>query len=427
MVKFGVASALEKLRPDGALPTARSIDLAAARGECESAQIAVRAGRPIAGLSARAAPLQGASPIVPALYRVATLDLSRPSGPDGASGAWPDPLIPERDAFFGEPRRAFPVEVPAGRVQSIWVEVCVPLEAPPGLRRGAVLLADGRAQLAAVPIALEVWPFALPATIARPVTFGLPTRVGTRALGMGGAFVGVADDATAVYWNPAGLAMVKSVDIRIQGTAEVTARSGLASALHDLDDFNPNDTSAANQARAQGIANQINQPGATISGVGTGGLYVKGHLGEHAFGFNVSDVFTSGGFVTSPVQVTTAGGRVNVTGQMALQGLEARQAAFSYAYAFADKTFAIGVTAKLIQGAAYTSTANLEGGQDPNLLDNLGKAKISTSYGIDVGAIYRPSSWLRFGVIGKDLNQPTFDAPNGSEFMTGSCTFRIRA
>jgi hypothetical protein len=29
--------------------------------------------------------------------------------------------------------------------------------------------------------------------------------VGTRALGMGGAFVGVANDATSVYWNPAGL------------------------------------------------------------------------------------------------------------------------------------------------------------------------------------------------------------------------------
>jgi F plasmid transfer operon, TraF, protein len=29
--------------------------------------------------------------------------------------------------------------------------------------------------------------------------------LGTRALGMGGAFVAVADDATAVYWNPAGL------------------------------------------------------------------------------------------------------------------------------------------------------------------------------------------------------------------------------
>jgi len=30
--------------------------------------------------------------------------------------------------------------------------------------------------------------------------------VGTRALGMGGAFVAVADDGSAVYWNPAGLA-----------------------------------------------------------------------------------------------------------------------------------------------------------------------------------------------------------------------------
>ena len=30
---------------------------------------------------------------------------------------------------------------------------------------------------------------------------------GTRAAGMGGAFVAVADDASAVYWNPAGLAL----------------------------------------------------------------------------------------------------------------------------------------------------------------------------------------------------------------------------
>ena len=30
--------------------------------------------------------------------------------------------------------------------------------------------------------------------------------VGTRAQGMGGAFVAVADDATATWWNPAGLA-----------------------------------------------------------------------------------------------------------------------------------------------------------------------------------------------------------------------------
>ena len=31
-------------------------------------------------------------------------------------------------------------------------------------------------------------------------TFG----VGARAMGMGGAFLGTADDLTALYWNPAG-------------------------------------------------------------------------------------------------------------------------------------------------------------------------------------------------------------------------------
>ena len=236
--------------------------------------------------------------------------------------------------------------------------------------------------------------------------------VGPRAAGMGGAGVAVTTDAYATYWNPAGLAMLKSTDIRIQGTVQVTGREGIANALDDLNDFNPNDTSAANQAKAKNIANEINKPGATISGLGAGGLYFKGHFGEHAFGFNVSDVATSGSFVSSPV---VANG-TQITGQMALRGLEARQAAFSYAYAFADKTFAVGVTSKIIQGAAYNSTANLQGGVDPNLIDNFGKATISTSYGIDVGAMYRPSSWLRFGVIGKDLNQPTFDAPGGLQY-----------
>ncbi|MBT5448728.1 MAG: hypothetical protein HOK90_06005, partial [Gemmatimonadetes bacterium] len=34
--------------------------------------------------------------------------------------------------------------------------------------------------------------------------------VGVRAMGMGGAFAGVADDFTAIYWNPAGLAQMSN-------------------------------------------------------------------------------------------------------------------------------------------------------------------------------------------------------------------------
>src|SRR5262245_19879932 len=40
--------------------------------------------------------------------------------------------------------------------------------------------------------------------------------VGTRALGMGGAFVAVADDPTAVYWNPAGLPRMGVINLGLE-------------------------------------------------------------------------------------------------------------------------------------------------------------------------------------------------------------------
>jgi hypothetical protein len=55
--------------------------------------------------------------------------------------------------------------------------------------------------------------------------------IGTRAQGMGGAFVGVADDASAVYWNPAGLAAGAYFSLMLDGTrAEAAPDSGSAGA-----------------------------------------------------------------------------------------------------------------------------------------------------------------------------------------------------
>src|SRR5690348_7726950 len=146
--------------------------------------------------------------------------------------------------------------------------------------------------------------------------------VGPRAAGMGGAGVAITTDSLATYWNPAGLAMSQTVDVRIQGTAWGIDRLGVISTVKDINDVNLNDTSAANQAKLQGLINKLNQPGASLSGIGAGGAYFKGYWGSSAFGFNVSDVATSGGFLRTPVSVTNTGTQLNVNGQFALQGLE---------------------------------------------------------------------------------------------------------
>ncbi|MDZ4122342.1 MAG: hypothetical protein U1C33_07955, partial [Candidatus Cloacimonadaceae bacterium] len=44
------------------------------------------------------------------------------------------------------------------------------------------------------------------------------TGVGSRATAMGGAFRAVSDDASAMFWNPAGLAFMDENSITLGGT-----------------------------------------------------------------------------------------------------------------------------------------------------------------------------------------------------------------
>ena len=50
----------------------------------------------------------------------------------------------------------------------------------------------------------------------------LPLGSGARALGMGGAFTAVADDATAVSWNPAGLTNLEKPEFSVVGSFIMT-------------------------------------------------------------------------------------------------------------------------------------------------------------------------------------------------------------
>ncbi len=266
-------------------------------------------------------------------------------------------------------------------------------------------------------IAMLGW--CLAASMLSPVTvmaveFAL---VGPRAIGMGGAGVAVTTDALATYWNPAGLAMKQSVDFRIQGSVQGVDRFGIKDILDDIDAINTGDTSLPNQNRLQALQNKLSAPGTSVSGIGAGGVYLKGHLGNHDFGVNISDVATGGLFAPRTMTASVSGTSLVIDAPLEVRALEARQAGFSYARALAQRTVFVGATVKVIQGAAYFNEVQVIGADGTiKFIDDLKKAEISTKVGIDVGAIYRPSSRIIIGVVGKDLNEPTFDAPGGREF-----------
>ena len=189
-------------------------------------------------------------------------------------------------------------------------------------------------------------------------------------------------------------------------------RVGVNDTLKDIENLDKNNV--ANLGQLQSLVDKINRPGASVSAIGAGGLYIKGYYGDHAFGVSVADVATAGMFAPTRLTAVNNGGTLSVNGQLALQGLEARQATFSYAYAFLDRTLSVGITGKLIQGAAYNGTAPVTNGE-VDVTDSLGKAKLSTAFGIDVGAVYRPSSWLRVGIVAKDINAPSFDTKTAGQ------------
>lgn len=75
--------------------------------------------------------------------------------------------------------------------------------------------------------------FALAAALmvyASPAAAQTFETVGARALGMGGAFVAVADDASAAWWNPAGLANGPLFSLGIERSEFSRRRPGLAGA-----------------------------------------------------------------------------------------------------------------------------------------------------------------------------------------------------
>ena len=77
-----------------------------------------------------------------------------------------------------------------------------------------------------------------------------PVGSGARATGMGGAFIGVADDATAASWNPAGLIQLEKPEVSAVYSAYKRRQSYSSSVHPEIEGANRMNTSSLNYASA---------------------------------------------------------------------------------------------------------------------------------------------------------------------------------
>jgi hypothetical protein len=187
--------------------------------------------------------------------------------------------------------------------------------------------------------------------------------ISTRAQGMAGAFVGVADDASAVYWNPAGLAGGAYFSLVLDGNggravpddeAEATSRSGWLLALT-----------------------------------------------TPALGLSYARLQTT--------QVRPAAG---IPENTHIKSLVTQHLGATLVHSLADRV-AVGATVKLIRGIA--ASADLPGNDVEGLLDHadlIGHA--GNKVDLDVG-VMATGSFGRLGVTVRNLTAPTFATGGGDE------------
>jgi hypothetical protein len=200
--------------------------------------------------------------------------------------------------------------------------------------------------------------------------------VGTRALGMGGAFVAVADDATGVYWNPAGLAKGPVADGTIQRSVLQTP----------FDRLQPADGVA-------GWRDTTTFAGFTILQA-LGVSYLRSRLVQST----PTDQPPDGRQQDSPGVVSTRLLATDSLGVTLLQSLLGN--------------LIVGTTLKATHGSFVSSTA--AGGTIGGALEQAGTltAKAKTHFDLDVGVLGVAGAF-HFGIVGRNLRRPDF-GPEGS-------------
>src|ERR1017187_8052871 len=155
--------------------------------------------------------------------------------------------------------------------------------------------------------------------------------VGPRGAAMGGAAVAVADDGTALWTNPAGLARDPRIDVELFGGAVATNRGdflGAADRLSSLDFGRLQSGDFSQIPAALRDLSSLARPGEGVVGSGTAGFV----LGKRGFAPRICAGAVAGVYPNIdivrvlPLPGTSPNSFVNNTTGLSFAGLEAREA-----------------------------------------------------------------------------------------------------
>ncbi len=258
--------------------------------------------------------------------------------------------------------------------------------------------------------------------LAPHTAFAQSPVIGPRAAAMAGAAVAVADDGTAVWTNPAGLARDERLDLEIFGGAVASNRNDFLAAVDrvssiDLDRIRAGqDLSRIPGAVADLL--RISERGSGVVGSGAAGLV----FGKSRFAIAIGEVAYSAVYPTidlvhilpiSPALDPARAFANNTTG-LSFAGLEAREARFSYATSFLAKTLLVGGTVRYIQGRTYFLRRGVfdEDVSDPLAISRRAfdeNRRDSTKLTFDAGAMLNLGGKARVGLVSTAINEPQFE------------------